>query len=247
MVTAERVVSPDELRAIGPRKGIPAISSTTSLPRRSVHTHRGNSSGRRRKASGSYAEDYAFGQMLRGLVRDPKALRAWVERLGVLEPITRHMSDGSALSGSMICGREPCRRRRPKPKGGTGLLRRRSAPLSWPCAVRRTRRPPVVPKLSSQVSGSPILPLGRRSGGAISGGMPVALIAETGMVGFRPIVGDPYLFNRPNAASSLFHARFVQTLGVLAGANARNCLALLAAAQIDKRGNVNSSRSSEDA
>ena len=76
-------------------------------------------------------------------------------------------------------------------------------------------------------------------------GVPVALIAETGMVDFRPIAGDPYLFNRPNAASSLFHASFAQTLGVLAGANARNCLALLAAAQIDIRGNINSSRSAE--
>jgi acyl CoA:acetate/3-ketoacid CoA transferase beta subunit len=73
-------------------------------------------------------------------------------------------------------------------------------------------------------------------------GVTTALIAETGMVGFRPILGDPYLFNRPNAASSLFHASFIQTLGVLAGANAKNCLAMLAAGQIDRHGNINSSR-----
>jgi acyl CoA:acetate/3-ketoacid CoA transferase beta subunit len=76
-------------------------------------------------------------------------------------------------------------------------------------------------------------------------GVDVALIAETGMAGFRPMEGDPYLFNRPNAASSLFHAGFVQTLGVLAGPGARACLALVAAAQVDASGNVNSSRAAD--
>jgi hypothetical protein len=53
------------------------------------------------------------------------------------------------------------------------------------------------------------------------------------------------LFNRANAASALFHGGFVQTLGVMAGPVARRCLALLAAAQIDRRGNINSSRSGD--
>ncbi len=75
-------------------------------------------------------------------------------------------------------------------------------------------------------------------------GVATALIAETGMIGFRPMLGDPYLFNRPNAASSLFHSSFLRTLGVFAGANARSCLAMLAAGQIDSRGNINSSRAS---
>jgi acyl CoA:acetate/3-ketoacid CoA transferase beta subunit len=65
------------------------------------------------------------------------------------------------------------------------------------------------------------------------------------MIGFRPVEGDPYLFNRANAASALFHSGFVQTLGVMAGPAARRCLALLAAAQIDGRGNINSSRTSD--
>jgi acyl CoA:acetate/3-ketoacid CoA transferase beta subunit len=73
-------------------------------------------------------------------------------------------------------------------------------------------------------------------------GLDVALIAETGMVGFLPAEGDPYLFNRPNAASSRFHTSFLRPLGVLAGPRARDCLALLAAGQIDAHGNINSSR-----
>lgn len=55
------------------------------------------------------------------------------------------------------------------------------------------------------------------------------------MIGFRPVEGDPYLFNRANAASALFHSGFVQTLGVMGGPAARRCLALLAVAQIDRR------------
>jgi acyl CoA:acetate/3-ketoacid CoA transferase beta subunit len=76
-------------------------------------------------------------------------------------------------------------------------------------------------------------------------GHDVALIAETGMVGFLPVEGDPYLFNRPNAASSRFHTSFLRTLGVLAGPRARRCLALLAAGQIDAQGNINSSRTAD--
>jgi acyl CoA:acetate/3-ketoacid CoA transferase beta subunit len=73
-------------------------------------------------------------------------------------------------------------------------------------------------------------------------GVTVDLVAETGMYGFRPFKGDPYLFNYPNAQSSLTHSSFLRMLGALAGPNAQRVLVLLAAAQLDRYGSINSSR-----
>jgi len=244
VVTAERVVSPEELRAIGPRRGIPGhiVDHVVAAP---FGAHpQGQFVWSKEEGVDSYAEDYAFRTMLRGLVRDPKALRAWVEewvfgsdhetyvaRLGA-----ERLDDLRAQATSPTPA---------EPKGWdeTASAEERAAVL----AMRIAENEAVAGRAETFFAGIGLAHIAawgaeRR---CRSRGVPVALIAETGMADFRPIVGDPYLFNRPNAASSLFHGGFVQTLGVLAGANARHCLALLAAAQIDGHGNINSSRSSD--
>ena len=244
VVTAERVVSPDELRAIGPRRGIPGhiVDHIVAAP---FGAHpQGQFVWSKEEGVGSYAEDYAFRQMLRGLVRDPKALRAWVEdwvfgtdheayvgRLGA-----ERLDDLRAQALSPTPAEPKGWDEPPSPEERAAVLAMRIAENEAAAGRAET--------FFAGIGLAHIAAWGAEQRCRIRG-VPVVLIAETGMVGFRPIVGDPYLFNRPNAASSLFHASFVQTLGVLAGANARNCLALLAAAQIDKRGNINSSRSSD--
>jgi acyl CoA:acetate/3-ketoacid CoA transferase alpha subunit/acyl CoA:acetate/3-ketoacid CoA transferase beta subunit len=244
VVTAERVVSPDELRTIGPRRGIPGhiVDHVVATP---FGAHpQGQFVWSKEEGVASYAEDYAFRQMLRGLARDPKKLRAWVEdwvfgtdheayleRLGVAR-----LNDlrAQALSPTPA-----------EPKGWDepASPEERAAVM----AMRIAENEAAAGRAETFFAGIGLAHIAAWAAEQQCRirGMAVTLIAETGMVGFRPILGDPYLFNRPNAASSLFHAGFVQTLSVLAGANARNCLVLLAAAQIDKHGNINSSRSSD--
>lgn len=244
VVTAERIVTPDELRAIGPRSGIPGhvVDHVIEAP---FGAHpQSQFVWSKDEGVESYAEDYAFRTKLRGLVRDPKALRAWVEDWVFGTDHAAYLRRlGSARLDSLRA--EAIFRTPAACKGWDepASLEERAAVL----AMRVAEAEAVDGRADTFFAGIGLAHLAawaaeRR---CRARNVPVALIAETGMVGFRPIEGDPYLFNRPNAASSLFHASFVQTLGVLAGANARKCLALLAAGQIDNRGNVNSSRSAE--
>lgn len=244
VVTAERVISPEEFRAIGPRRGIPGgmVDYVVEAP---FGAHpQGQFVWSSEEGVASYAEDYAFRQELRRLVRDPKALRAWVEDwiFG-----TTHESYLARLGEARL----------------EGL---RAAAITPPIEAPRDPDAPASPeeiaaylamliaeeevatgRTTSLFAGIGLAHLAAWAAEerCTRAGLPVDLIAETGMIGFRPMPGDPYLFNRPNAASSRFHASFVETLGVLAGPAAKGCLALLAAAQIDVSGNINSSRAAD--
>lgn len=241
VVTAERVVSPEELRNIGPRTGIPGhvVSHVVEAP---FGAHpQAQFVWSKQEGVASYAEDYELRRQLRSLSRDPTKLRAWVEewvfstdhegyleRLGPerLERLQREavMPTPAAPRGSA----EPA-----SPEERAAVLAMRFAEREAAQGRAQT--------LFAGIGLAHIAAWGAERN-CRQRGVEVALIAETGMVAFRPMLGDPYLFNRPNAASSLFHASFAQTLGVLAGRRGETCLALLAAGQIDRRGNINSSR-----
>lgn len=68
-----------------------------------------------------------------------------------------------------------------------------------------------------------------------------ALVAETGLYGFSPSSDDPYLFSYDNSSASAVHSDYVRMLGVLAGPAARRCLTVVAAGQVDRLGAINSS------
>jgi acyl CoA:acetate/3-ketoacid CoA transferase alpha subunit/acyl CoA:acetate/3-ketoacid CoA transferase beta subunit len=240
VVTADRVIPPDEFRKIGPRTGIPGhlVAHVVEAP---FGAHpQGQFIWSEAEGVASYAEDYAFRQTLRSLVRDPAKLRAWVEdwvfstdhesylgRLGY-ERLMQLQKEAVAPTPA-----EPGADAPPSAEERAAVLAMRIAESEAAAGRADT--------LFAGIGLAHIAAWGAERR-CRDRGVATALIAETGMVGFRPIVGDPYLFNRPNAASSLFHASFVQTLSVLAGATARNCLAMLAAGQIDRHGNINSSR-----
>lgn len=244
VVTAERVVSPETLRGIGPRTGIPGhlVAHVVHAP---FGAHpQGQFLWSEEEGVDSYAEDYAFRQMLRTLVRDPKALRAWVEdwvfgtdhaayldRLGAAR-----LDDLKAEAITPVPAPS-------KDADAPASPEERAAALAMTLAERRVADH-AAETLFAGIGLAHLAAWGAERR-CRARRLPVALIAETGMIGFRPIAGDPYLFNRPNAASSLFHSSFTQTLGVLAGVNAGRCLAMLAAAQIDRHGNINSSRSAD--
>lgn len=244
VVTAERVISPEEFRTIGPRRGIPG-SMVDFVVEAPFGAHpQGQFVWSSEEGVASYAEDYVFRQELRRLVRDPTALRAWVEenifgqthesyltRLGaarleglrqaaIMPPIEALDDPGAPASQEEIAAYLATKIAEEEVASGRATSLFAGIGLAhlaaWAAEERCTQR-----------------------------GLAVDLIAETGMIGFRPMPGDPYLFNRPNAASSRFHASFVETLGVIAGPAARGCLALLAAAQIDLFGNINSSRAAD--
>lgn len=244
VVTAERVVSPSALRRIGPRIGIPGnvVTSVVEVP---FGAHpQGQFVWSDGEGVASYAEDYAFRLMLRSLSRDPKALRAWVEdwvfgtdHAGYLQRLGEsRLADLRRASIAPVPAA-------PKDADAPASAEERAATL----AMRIAEQEVAAGHAETLFAGIGLAHLAAWGAEARcrTRDVPVALVAETGMVAFRPMAGDPYLFNRPNAASSLFHASFIRTLAVIAGPRSQRCLALLAAAQIDRRGNANSSRSDD--
>lgn len=244
VVTADRVVSPEEFRAIGPRNGIPG-SVVTHVVLAPFGAHpQGQFVWSAEEGVASYAEDYDFRLMLRGLSREPMKLRAWVEdwvfgtthdsylarlgldRLGELRD--------AAINPRIAAPADPKLEASPE---------ERAAVLAMRIAEREVK----AGRAETLFAGIGLAHLAAWAAETRcrADGVATALIAETGMIGFRPMLGDPYLFNRPNAASSLFHSSFLRTLGVFAGANAKACLAMLAAGQIDAKGNINSSRTAK--
>lgn len=80
-----------------------------------------------------------------------------------------------------------------------------------------------------------------------SRGRSTALVAELGLYGYTPRPCDPYLFNFRNLATCTLQADAMTSLGLLmGGANAR-CLGSLGAAQVDGKGNFNSTRLADGA
>ncbi|MFJ9816691.1 CoA-transferase [Streptomyces sp. NPDC101151] len=77
-----------------------------------------------------------------------------------------------------------------------------------------------------------------------AGGHEVRVVAELGMYGFSPDPGDVYLFSLRHARRSEMLAGIPEILGGMVAANPR-ALGVLAAAEIDESGTINTSRTTD--
>ncbi|MGB9080478.1 MAG: CoA-transferase [Desulfuromonadaceae bacterium] len=241
VVTAEKVVTPEEFRRLGHRPGLPGnrVSWVAEVPY-GAHPQAvfvWNEDGVR-----PYAEDYPMRAELRRLSRDPAAMRAWVEewvfegthetylaRLGCERLEALH-------AAALAAAPEQCC----------------AVPVDIPASSEECAAALAMREAAARVEiGSHELLFAGIGLSHIAAwaaeelchqkGLHAMLVAETGLYGFRPAKGDPYLFNPPNTRSSLFHSDFIHTLGVLGGPTAERCLTLLGAGQIDRKGSINSS------
>jgi acyl CoA:acetate/3-ketoacid CoA transferase alpha subunit len=71
-------------------------------------------------------------------------------------------------------------------------------------------------------------------------GQDVELMAETGMVGYLPRPAEPFVFSFRNFPSSKMLTDIFHVMGIFMGGSENRCLGSLAAGQIDKHGNINS-------
>jgi acyl CoA:acetate/3-ketoacid CoA transferase alpha subunit/acyl CoA:acetate/3-ketoacid CoA transferase beta subunit len=244
VITAERVVHPATLRDLGPRQGIPGhlVAAVVEAP---FGAHpQGQFVWTGEEAVASYAEDYDFRRTLRRLSRDPAGLRAWVEDwvFASDQDLYRARLGKDRLDHLRAAAIAPVPAA-PRDADAPPSAEERAAVLAMRMAEARADDG-LAETFFAGIGLSHLAAWGAEQR-CRNRGLDITLIAETGMIGFRPISGDPYLFNRPNAASSRFHASFVKTLAVLAGPRASHCLSFLAAGQIDARGFINSSRTIE--
>ncbi len=71
-------------------------------------------------------------------------------------------------------------------------------------------------------------------------GEDVEVMAETGMVGYLPRPAEPFVFSFRNFPSSKMLTDILHVMGIFMGGAHNRCLGSLAAGQIDKHGNINS-------
>lgn len=240
VVTAEKVVSPEEFRRLGHRPGLPGnrVTWVSEVPY-GAHPQAvfvWNEDGVR-----PYAEDYQMRAELRRLTRDPAAMRAWVEEW---------VFQGDHQTYLARLGRDRLEALHAAAIASAPVVA--TAPAGIPtspeeCAAVVAMRE-VVARIEAGSHEMLFAGIGLAHIAAWGAedlchqkGLSAMLVAETGLYGFRPAKGDPYLFNPSNTRSSLFHSDFIHTLGVLAGPKTERCLTLLGAGQMDREGNINSS------
>ena len=73
-------------------------------------------------------------------------------------------------------------------------------------------------------------------------GQEFAAMAEIGIYNYDPRPADPFVFNYRNMPTATMLSDIFEILGLHMGGDSNQCLGLLGAAQIDRRGNVNSVR-----
>jgi acyl CoA:acetate/3-ketoacid CoA transferase alpha subunit/acyl CoA:acetate/3-ketoacid CoA transferase beta subunit len=71
-------------------------------------------------------------------------------------------------------------------------------------------------------------------------GAEVELMAETGMVGYLPRPAEPFVFSFRNFPSCKMLTDILHVMGIFMGVRHNQCMGSLAAGQIDKHGNINS-------
>lgn len=68
------------------------------------------------------------------------------------------------------------------------------------------------------------------------------LLTETGFYGYFPKLGDPYIFNYANIPTSKMQTHFLDVLGCMVSSEVGPCIGVLSAAEVDKFGNINSTK-----
>lgn len=76
-------------------------------------------------------------------------------------------------------------------------------------------------------------------------GREITMMAETGIYGHDPRPADPFVFNFFNLHTTTILTDIFETLGLHTGGAANRCLGTFGAGQIDRFGNVNSTRSAD--
>ena len=72
------------------------------------------------------------------------------------------------------------------------------------------------------------------------------LLTETGFYGYLPTPGDPFIFNLANVSTCKMQSDFIQILGAIVGSEYKSSLGVLSSAEIDKHGNINSTKKREE-
>lgn len=243
VITAERIVDSAFVRRHAHLVQIPAnrVTAVCEVP---FGGHPNSLPGDTVPELGGYPDDYDFLTVLREAGKTPEGLDAWSQEWILGCPT--HGDYLAKLGAARLHG-----------------LRGRTDPGGWEVELSgaRTGAPTdaernvvlagrmLARKLETGQRDCVLAGLGISSLGAWFAaircqeeGVFVPLMVEAGMFGYLPSPADPFLFNYRNMFSGSMLTDAVTTLGVLTGGAGNRAIGVLGAAQVDRNGNINTSR-----
>jgi len=248
LLTVERVVSPDEVRDNAHLGVLPGryVRAVCPAP---FGAHPGGLSPHGYPGAAGYSEDYDFIVGFQEAAGREGALQEWVERW-VLGPAD-HDAYLRALGASRL-----------------HRLRGRAATDAWRLDLDELlpdgpSRAPAGPLEAMTVAAAQVITELVEAGGhdtILAGigtanlaawiahrglrqaGRAVDLVAEVGFVGYDPRPGDPFIFNFSNIPTCRARLDVERALGVLVGGARARALGALGAGQVDRRGDINSTK-----
>lgn len=248
LVTVERIVSTSFLRRYSHFVKIPGYLVRAICPA-PMGVHPSGASNQGIKEFDAYAEDEDFMLELRAACKDPKAIEAWTREW--LHDIKDHDQYLEKLGFEKIW-----------------FLKGRSASDSWQSELA-TRAPLIRKGLDYSPTEMMVIEAARllrqqiRSAGYrnILAGIgasnlaawkawydlkreeyQVDLMAEVGFYGYTPRPSDPFIFNLRNIPTCTMLTDILTILGSLTAAKSSRTIGILGAGQVDRFGNINSTK-----
>lgn len=251
LLTVEKLVSTDFIRQHAHLVRIPGyVVRSVSVAPLGAHPQPMTTFGLPGEAG--YGEDYAFRRDFKDASRSDAALDAWVRRWVLDCPDHAAYVErlGTERIGALRAGFDP--------QAWRPLLAHKRAGIS--CDAEYSDAEAMI-ILAAREIGRRVRAEGHKTVLAGAGvanlaawlavaalkaeGVEVELVAEAGFFGYAPRFGDPYLFSVANMFSNKMHSGFMSVLGLLAAGSGNRCLAVIGAGQVDRRGNINSTRQSD--
>jgi acyl CoA:acetate/3-ketoacid CoA transferase beta subunit len=245
IVTVERIVSDEEFRRHSHLPVIPALAvlAVCAAP---LGSHPAGLFADGIDPSLTYADDYAYlSEMLTALEEDEDARTRWIEEHVVTK------ADPADYQRSLPSGRVEHLRTWWRKDATVG-----PAPVTVPVSdmpANPTERMVVLAArvlLSAADTATPeylFAGIGTSSlaawlANALSDAEFPLLVSETGLLGYQPSVGDPWLFSAANISSATGLTDTESILGALIQGRGDKGMSVLAAAQVDAAGDINSTR-----
>lgn len=243
----EKIVPPGEIAESAETPHLPkhVVQAVCEVP---LGSHPYGQAANHRGVELGYDEDVPFALEARLASRTAKTYREWMDRwiLSVADPRDYVDRLGEARvqglrGGETSCGTAPTVRDPQAPASGAELAILAAAEL-----IRRRVREDAFDYVLAGI-GISHLAAWIAHEQLVEEGSEVQLLAENGMVGYRPSGGSPYLFATSNVKSSDVLTDVANVLGTLVAGPASKTLGILGAGQVDQQGNVNSTISSTGA
>lgn len=247
IVTVERIVPTETLRRRADLVKIPAerVSAVCLTP---LGGHPNSLPGDPASGFEGYPDDYSFLEDLRTAGKTPEGLDRWAEEwiIGCADHDTYLAKLGVARSQALR-GRasadgwmQEWAELAPESVRGPATGNEIHAILA--ARILKTRF--LSGEIDCILAGLGISSLAAWMGAmqALDDGHRVPLMVEAGMYGYVPAPADPFLFNFRNMSRGLMLADTLTTLGVMTGGAGNRAMGVLGAAQIDRAGNLNTTR-----